>query len=552
MGNHRIPPDITLFGKLGSRSRAFPMVVTELVDNSLDSWIEMPDKYKAGICLEVDITVTEGKDAWFTIEDNAGGMTEQELAKALTVAHSEKLGNKKLLGSFGFGLKSAAMYIGSQFYIYTCSYKDPKNVWFVEFNRSKFEAKGEWEIQIESISHSAAGKAGATFRHKHGTLICIKNEKYRSAHKVGILNRLTRTFGPRLPLKESNRRREEKRYKYDPMVIRFNDDEVTASGPFYEPYKKPTQDFLGKNPYHDHAKGMQDAAALSPNYDVIEIPEVTVNGKRVYGRAGIMDRGMGHNNQYGFDLIKNGRVIETNERDKDKDDIRIGLLTSMHNARIVGQLFLDDWETDHQKTEFIKDSQDWLRLGTHVRKVTKPLISISFNLQNPQKRKKEEASLQEQIADEYLPKLGNIIQHAVRSEAVKDTLQKLESAEKKTKDEKSPSKKSSPKIPMSKEKKLSSTQLLFTKPRALLWNAGKSKPIVSSRVVREGKAMILRVALNLDHLFFQSRESAELKAIGRFLAVDSFAEYMCEEKGLSEHSAFIEIRDSLLTQLKVR
>src|SRR4051812_40986722 len=114
MGKHQIPPNITLFGKLGARSRAFPMVVTELVDNSLDSWLEMPEKYKTSISLEVDITVTEGKDAWFTIEDNAGGMTEEELAKALTVAHSEKQANNKLLGSFGFGLKSAAMYIGSQ------------------------------------------------------------------------------------------------------------------------------------------------------------------------------------------------------------------------------------------------------------------------------------------------------------------------------------------------------------------------------------------------------------------------------------------------------
>src|SRR5438874_1749130 len=138
MAKHQIPPDITLFGKLGARSRAFPMVVTELVDNSLDSWLQMPEKQKHGSNLEVNITGTEGKNAWFTIEDNAGGMTEEELAKALTVAHSEKKQNKKLLGSFGFGLKSAAMYIGGKFYIYTCSYKEPKTVWFVEFNREEF------------------------------------------------------------------------------------------------------------------------------------------------------------------------------------------------------------------------------------------------------------------------------------------------------------------------------------------------------------------------------------------------------------------------------
>jgi hypothetical protein len=50
-----VTPDPTLFGKLGARSKALPNVVTELVDNSLDSWILMPDRLKKGKTLEVRI-----------------------------------------------------------------------------------------------------------------------------------------------------------------------------------------------------------------------------------------------------------------------------------------------------------------------------------------------------------------------------------------------------------------------------------------------------------------------------------------------------------------
>jgi hypothetical protein len=583
-----IVPDVSLFGKLGARSRAFPLVVTELVDNSLDSWIALPESKKKGLSLNVDISAKTGKDPWFIIKDNAGGMTLDELVSALTVAKSNKTEFKsKFLGHYGLGLKSAVMYIGPKFKIFSRSYRDPGKVNFVEFDRDKFEKSGAWELEFQEISKDRAAELSVYFPDGHGTEIQVRNDRYSPGSKDSVMNRLRRTFAPRLP--KSPRLKIENHGFDDDMKITFNGETVMAAGAFYEVWEgnpknvaEQAQEFLrivkrnhkeARNVSTDYIKGQvsegRTEAAVIPTKlkwfedipGVRKIPEIKINGKRVSGRIGILDRGMAHQNEYGFDLVKNGRVIEENVLDRDLKDKKVGLIASNHNARITGQLFLDDWETDHQKVSFLKDSKDWEALAEHVGKQVKDFHRISSLLQNPKKYLREKLGIVDEndpdaIADgkfeQHMPQIAKGVQSAARSSAVKDTMNRLEKSRGapakssgKGKSAPPPIPRPGPKPPKDGE---STTTLVFTKPEISFERKGEEAPIVNARVRKERGGNVLEIELNRDHPFLASRESTQLNAIGEFLAVDYFASYMLRNKPILTHEDFIVLRDTVLRE----
>lgn len=539
-----IVPDVTLFGKLGARSRAFPMVVTELIDNSLDSWEEMPKKYRSKTGLKIEITASEktSRDSKFIITDNAGGMTIEDLGNALTVARSEKTDNPKLIGSFGFGLKSACMYIGSEFDIYTQHFENSKEVFHVHFNLHEFESRkskaDRWHIEINRLSLQEASKHEIWFEDGHGTIIRIKNEKYRKANEEGIIRRVERIFGPRLPKEKGTPiiKKLASESKYDPMTVRFNGKELYASGPFYEPYIKP--DVIGGDP-SEGRKGAQKDAALDPKHlsDLVIIgPRQISNGRTFWGIAGIIDRGLAHNNQFGFDLIKNGRVIETHVTDKDKDEMTVGLLSNNHNARVVGQLYFDDskWKTDHQKTEFIKDDSDWEKVADIVSEKINKLTRISSNLQHPNFASKDpKTKAKQQIAEKQAPKIIAALQRATKSEQVRKTLERIDKEI----------------IATGKKPKLSSnSKLLSMRPQVEIKSMGSKNPAFTFKVSPDGKRFLTKVIVNLDHPFLAQFESGELNAMALIVSAQAYAAHVYKEKGSTNINHLFELQEAVLSQ----
>lgn len=546
---HEITPDISLFGKLGARSRAFPMVVTELIDNSLDSWRLMPASKKGSKELKIHIDAGTGKDAIFEIRDNAGGMTEHELARALKVAHSDKEGaeSKKLIGSFGFGLKSALMYIGPRFQIYSVSHTDPKTVWHVDFDRTRFEDKKTWSIGIHKLSLSEAAYAEVNFPDKHGTIIRVTNEKYKSASKEGILNRIRSTFAPLLPnTGKVHPRLRPYLNKFEKMEVWFNDDQVFGSGPFFEEYVPPTPREIAErkaeSPYDIGAikKGVQDFPAILPSGAFVEIPRKKVDGKEFWGIAGILDRGMAHNNHYGFDLVKNGRVIEKHVLDRENKYRRVGLMASNHNARIVGMLFFDDsdWKTDHQKTEFLKDSDDWKVVAEHVGKTIKPLLSISSNFQNPNKAHQTEE--QEKKGNELKPVLEALAKDAhkaFRAPALKRALTSID---------KSLSSDSSSKPPT-----ISNTRIQSAKIQYKTSSLGANQNLVQVKNLNSKGAPLLETKVNVDHPLLKGIDTQQNKLVVSFLYFDSLARFICSERKGATLEDFFLIREALFHEIKM-
>lgn len=539
---NKIVPDVTLFGKLGARSRAFPMVVTELIDNSLDSWEEMPSKFKGkdGLRIEIHASEKTAKDSRFIIKDNAGGMTKETLVKALTIAHSLKTNKANLIGNFGFGLKSACMYIGSEFDIYTQHHSSPDIVSHIHFNLKAFETQGtEWEISGNELSTHEAGKLHHVFfPYKHGTEIRIKNEKYRKASEDGIFKRVQRIFGPRLAKKSGTPKIAKLKNSYDDMHVFFNTKELFASGPFYEVFE-PRKPALGEDPL-DRNKGAQKEAALDPKYlsRLVNIPVTKISPtKTFWGVAGIIDRGMAHNNQYGFDLIKNGRVIETNVTDKDKDDLVVGLLNNNHSARVVGQLYMDDaaWKTDHQKTEFIKDDPDWAKVAEVVSEKIKHLAKESSNLQHPNKAKAgardATKSAVTQMSQKEAPRIVASISKGAKSEMMKATLAKID------RDIVATGK------PVSK---VSNSKLISMRPEVNFVNLGEDEKAFRRYIKNSGKSIVIKIDVNCDHPALEKYHSGELTAIANLMAVEVYAAHIYKEKGSTNIDHLFDLQEAIL------
>lgn len=402
-----IIPDPSIIGKLGKRSKNISETIAELIDNSLDAFIQLPTSLQNGKDLEVTVEVT---DQVVTIQDNAKGMNAKELGMALKVASSNKSTNKDMIGTYGFGLKSASMFLADRLEIYSIHHNEPTKVNYLNFDRKAFEKKADeiskkekntlsaieqtWSVEVQTLSISQASDK-AHFNHRRGTKIILHHGgKIRAGNKEVIQKKLKQIFAPLLTPSENSPTTKSIYLKNFSMRLFWKDvkgkiEELFAAGPFYDVRLDSDGTPMKKSDLSSKGKLNNEPVVLPFKMGVtyVDIPVIKINGKRVFGRAGLLDRSQYHDGNYGFDLIKNGRVIEFNVIEprigKRPDGTPSVFFTkSSDKARIVGQLHLDDWEADHQKTQILRTSEGWHELTKHVEKHVAQLYTMSTKLQN--------------------------------------------------------------------------------------------------------------------------------------------------------------------------
>jgi len=77
---------------------------------------------------------------------------------------------------------------------------------------------------------------------------------------------------------------------------------------------------------------------------------------------------------------------------------------------------------------------------------------------------------------------------------------------------------------------------------------GEKSPMVSYKLKKEQGKPILEISLNRDHPFLSKRESIELKPIGEFLALDTYATFVLSNREDLTHEDFLNFRDTLLRE----
>jgi len=286
---HDITPDLSLMPKLGKSGYSSPQAIAELVDNSIDARIE-------GKILNVNIRIDKNV---ISIADNGIGMDEKQLAKAMTLAHSEK---ENQLGEFGLGLKTACNSLGSKFDIITSPIGNNKQYQFIYDQYAWLNSNKRWEIEIESSR--AQGD-------EHFTIIKIENLTKNIPGLPDVLKRdMERRFAPFIDKGE--------------VIIKVNGKACKPSR--YDLIEGSKKDFN------------------------IQIESGPHKGEKIYGWYGLLKEGS-NKGLYGFHTYRRGRMITT------YDKMVIGEHPTI--SRIIGEINMDFVPVTHNKKDFIRESEEF-------------------------------------------------------------------------------------------------------------------------------------------------------------------------------------------------
>jgi len=296
-----ITPHKSILPKMGQAGYSVAQAIAELVDNSVDAKVEEK--------LNIDIQI---KNDSIQVKDNGSGMNKGELAKAFSLAHSNK---KNKLGEFGLGLKTSCQSLGKQFYIKTSKMGVPN--WFlIEYDEEdwlKNEDRSWQKYPIKILKKDNS--------EEHGTIINISKLKSKAEKAVDLVKKdVGNRFAPFIHREEA--------------IIRVNGKETKPFVP-------------------DLLEGTKK------NF------EIAAEKDKIYGWYGLMKEGS-QKGFYGFSIFRRGRMITCYDK--------IGIPEHATVARIIGEIHMDHVPVTHNKREFIKDSDEYLLAEEALAKELKEIV----------------------------------------------------------------------------------------------------------------------------------------------------------------------------------
>ena len=364
---------------LGQIDFAAWQCLAELIDNSVDSFLEgqrgnKPLVVDANIHVELPTLASLDEGAGVVaVRDNGPGMTESDLNKAVKAGYS---GNDPVekLGLFGMGFNIATARMGKRTEVWTTTTES-----------------GEWigvEIDFDNLERTGVFAAPRLQRSKteqeleqgsHGTLVRVSKldparvrqlkwgaGKARTLRKLGkIYSRVMDQSGVSIfydgdrvrPYRHCTWSRDRyvpnKEFGNIPAVLDINEE-------------------LSKRRYCDVCwVWLENVDQVCPACGTLE--NVRVRTRRIRGWLGVQryfDK-----QQFGIDLIRNGRVIE--ELDKNlfnwidpetSEQVLEYPIDATHwGGRIVGELEIDFVRVSHQKEAFDKLDPQWSEVVERIR-----------------------------------------------------------------------------------------------------------------------------------------------------------------------------------------
>jgi len=282
-----ITPDISLFPKLGKSGYRVAEALGEFIDNSIDA---RPEEQKN---VEVRIELSSEK---VVIQDNAKGMNEKEAINSLRLAYSKKV---KQLGQFGLGMKTAATSLGKHFTLKTAT-EDSDDWSFLSYDEDEWLRNKNWSSQEIQI---------------------IPKENKKGKGTTIIIKKLSFIFYPNLV---TNVKRA--------LSFRF------------APYLENGLLKLKINTAYCEAPSID---LVSNKRNSIKI--IFDEKNNITGWYGFLKKRKGMH--YGFNLYKNGRLIEP--------ESKFGFEPHAEIALLYGELNFDFVPTTHNKREFINNSYEY-------------------------------------------------------------------------------------------------------------------------------------------------------------------------------------------------
>ena len=369
-----LTPSPSILPMLGQINFSAIQCISELIDNALDSFIIEDPKKKLFFKNDtgqlkmisekrIDIKIPKFKKYTteleptdsLVIEDNGKGMNREQLQNSLKAGFS---GNDPInkLGLFGMGFNISTARLGDKTEILT-SLKEYDYLYKVTIDFKELKSKGNFLAPIEII------KKDLDEMDKHGTKIIISRLNpaiIKTLRRKGdALKEIGKTYGKIL------------REKGIDLIY-----DSTKCKPFQHCSWNPTR--AGKNGVPavinidrviDSKRFCSTCWKWLENSQLVcsscgEKDNLSLRERRVKGWIGVQR--FFDEDHYGFDLIRNGRVIKHFDKDlfswndpisgKTRKEYPVDGFSN--KGRFVGEIEIDFVQVTHQKDAFVK-SDDW-------------------------------------------------------------------------------------------------------------------------------------------------------------------------------------------------
>jgi len=360
-----ITPSPRILRMLGQIDFSALQCLCELIDNSIDAFANVV----SGSIVSPEIIVKLPRqnsmmaDKVIEISDNGPGMSIDQLNRSLQAGFS---GNNPIdkMGLFGMGFNIATARLGQKTEIITCR-KEDDHFHKVTIDFRVLEDTNKFYVPIEKIQKEAdeVTKQGTTIRISNLNLEHIKPLK----QKTKISRELGKTYGRIL-------RTDNIRLIYDGTTCKPFQHCIWSE---FRTGRNGTPAIIQIDKVIDSKRyctscwtWLIDTDATCPSCG--ESGDLTTRERRVKGWIGLQR--FFDSEHYGFDLIRNGRVIRPLDKelfywtsDDDEREIEYPVDGFQTMGRFVGELEIDFVQVTHQKDAFEKRSADWRDFVSVVR-----------------------------------------------------------------------------------------------------------------------------------------------------------------------------------------
>ena len=344
--------------------------LAELIDNSLDELLKLPDR-DSDNPLEVDISIEEQDNHHYLIvKDNGLGMNEKELERSLKAGHSGK-NRYGSLGLFGMGFNIATARLGNVTEVST-SVPGSKELLKTTIDFRSMQEEESFEVPLER-SGCKKDYSGTEVK------VLLKKsqvEGFTNANKVkGIRHKLGEVYS--YLLRSGVPGLSKNPAPQIPAVLCFKGKSIEPRLPCIWNDQRSTK-YLGQEisavQYIDKRLPVATACLDCGHWDRMNGPEKCVEcdstrleekERRIWGWLGVqryLDT-----NHYGIDFLRYGRkilvqdtsIFEYEDPDTLARDREYPIEMPMRDGRIVGEVHLDHVAVTYQKNDFIRNGRDW-------------------------------------------------------------------------------------------------------------------------------------------------------------------------------------------------
>lgn len=305
-----IRPGVNMLAVLRHLKYSPWFALAEYVDNSVQSFISHKSDLPSGSTLYLTIEI-DRDDGTITIQDNAAGIYEHEIARAFRPA--EPPPDARGLCQFGMGMKSASCWFSPMWEVRTTAYGEPVER-LIRFDIGQIVEDRLNEIDIASRTADPE---------QHFTIITLRDvyqlPQGRTLSKIrDHLSDIYRCF-----LRDGT------------LVLSVAGEELTAPEP--ECLVAPVFDT------HNEPQGEPVTWNKSIAFELD-------NGRIVCGTAGLLAKG--DTKRAGLCLLRRNRAIVGTGEDKFRPHEIFGSGNSYESQRVWGEIHMDDFDVTHTKDGF--------------------------------------------------------------------------------------------------------------------------------------------------------------------------------------------------------